>query len=307
MKKKKILKILIPVIAVILAVAVFLGIKFKNTLSLVFDWDNAVSFVNSQRYSREEIENQMKDNKNKMEKIAEENPHINIRGDLTEEEIKALSEGKITKEDAVAIVKGDLTLEEAIKEKDNSSAPQSADGKSEETSSAEEETPADKPLPKPEPGKKDEEVPSSGKKPQTEVSPPKDNTTDANAPPSPGKDEPEPPKDRPSEIIAELYVAQADFMGRLEAMGDRAYQDYKNTHYDRNQITSIVDSYSAEVSTMEKECDAKVRALLTELEAELKKVDGDLSVVKDIRAFYYKEKSLKKTYYLNRLNDEDYK
>ena len=63
MKKKKTLTILIPIVVVILAVAVFFGIKYKNVLTLVFDWDNVVSFVNSQRYNREEIEGQMKDNK----------------------------------------------------------------------------------------------------------------------------------------------------------------------------------------------------------------------------------------------------
>lgn len=298
MKKKKTLTILIPIVVVILAVAVFFGIKYKNVLTLVFDWDNVVSFVNSQRYNREEIEGQMKDNKEKMEKIAEENPHINIRGDLTEEESKALSEGKITHEEAVSIVKGDATLEGVIASKEDNSAKEEKPGK-------------DKEEPKPTTGKTPDKT-DTGKEtstPPPETKPDKTDTKNETPEQKPSEEnkEPEPPKDRASEIIAELYVIQADFISRIEAIGDKAYADYEAIRYKRDQIPAIVNSYSGEVSALERECDGKVRILLTELETELKKVDGDISVVKEIQTYYYKEKSLKKAYYLNRLNDEDYK
>jgi len=387
MKKKKLLRILIPIIVVLVAVAVFFGIKFKNVLTLL-NWDNAVSFVNSQRYDREEIEGQMKDNKEKMEKIAEENPHINIRGDLTEEESKALADGTITKEEAVSIVKGDVTLEEVIASKEDSPAteekpdegkkPQKPTGgttSDKKDTGKETEKPTagttsgkkdtDKETEKPttgttsdkkDPGKetekpttgttsdkkdtgketekptvgttsdkkdtgKETEKPTTGttsgktdtgketEKPATGVTSGNTDTKNeapTNKPPAEDK-KPEPSKDRASEIIAELYVIQADFISRIEAIGDKAYADYEDINYKRDQIPAIVNSYSAEVSALERECDGKVRTLLQELEAELTKVNGDLSVVKEIQTYYYKEKSLKKSYYLNRLNDEDYK
>ena len=263
MKRKKIIRtVVFSVLGIILALLIFLGIRYKDTVKLVFNWDNIVSFVNSQRYSGEEIEKKLDKNKKEMEKIAEKDPNINIRGDLTEEEAKALKDGLITQEEAVAIVKGDATLEEILASKEKK-----------------EETPED------ENPKKDESA-------KQETGPPKAETA---------------PPDRASEIIAELYVIQADFISRLETVGDRAYADYKAQRYDRSKIMDIVDSYTGEVGQMELECDNKVRALLTELEAELKATGGDLNVVKEIRKYYYKEKSLKKTYYLNKLNDEDYK
>lgn len=333
MKNKRTVIIVSFVIALVVAVIVFLGIKFSGVLSLVFDWDNVTSLVNSQRYSREEIENKMQDNKEKMEKIAKENPHINVRGDLTAEESKAFAEGKISKEEAVAIVKGDKTLEEVLTEKestkqtkqdtsgedskDTPSKPltenpekQESTGKTEQNKPASQEKPSksDNPSPAKKPSaespKKDKDNSAKEEKPATKPSEP---SSDTSSKPSAEKSEPPAPVDRPSEIIAELYVAQADFINRLEAIGDRAYEDYKDIHYKRESIPAIVESYSAEVSALERECDARVKALLAELEAELKKVNGDLSVVKEIQTFYYKEKSLKKTYYLNRLNDEDYK
>ena len=266
MKNKKVLKIvLLSVLAIIVVTAAVLCIRFKDALRLV-TWDNIVSLVNSQRYSTDELETQLNENKKKMEDIAEESPHINIRGDLTEEANTALKEGKITKDDAVGIVKGDTTLEKVLSDKAAES--QNPDTQSKEPSQS---TPDE-----------------SSKEPENEP-------------------EAEAPKDRVSEIVAELYVVQADFIARLEAVGDAAYADYKAIHYDRSKITSIVDSYTGTVANMEAECDATVRGLLAELETELNKVGGDLSLVSEIRQFYYKEKSLKKSYYLNKMNDEDYK
>ena len=259
MKIKKTAKIvLFSVLGIVFAILIFLGIRYKDTVKLVFNWDNIVSFVNSQRYSGDEIEDKMQENKKQMEEIAQKDPNINIRGDLTEEEAKALKNGLITQDEAVAIIKGDATLEEILLKKEE----KKEDVKEEEPPSK--ETSA-KPLENP------------------------------------------PNKDRASEIIAELYVLQADFITRLEAVGDRAYEDYKAQNYDRSKVMSIVDSYMGEVASLELECDTKVKELLAELEAELTATGGDLSNVKKIRKYYYDEKRLKKTYYLNKLNDEDYK
>lgn len=266
MKTKKVAKAVgFSILGLLVVVLVILGVRYKDTVKLVFNWDNISSFVNSQRYTREEIEDKMQQNKQEMEKIAQQDPNINIRGDLTEEENLALKQGKITKEEAVAIVKGDTTLNEVLSAK---------------------EEPAGKAEP-----------PGTDKPPKTPADTKEDKPADAL----------EPKADRASEIIAELYVVQADFISRLEALGDRAYEDYRATRCDRTQIMSIVDSYTGEVSSLEAECDGKVSDLLKELKSELTKVGGDLSTVSKIRKFYYNEKSLKKTYYLNRLNDEDYK
>lgn len=258
-KNKKIKTIILVIVAVLLVVLAVIGIRFRNTLKVALSWDNIVSLVNSQRYERTEIEEKMQDNKKEMEKIAKEDPNINIRGDLTEEETKALKDGLITKEEAALIVKGDITLEEILNSK-----------KKEEEQVAEEKPDKPKPEDKPAP-------------------------------------EPEVPQDRASQLISELYVLQADFIARLEEVGNRAYADYKAQGYDRSKVMTIVDSYMGEVSNMEFECDQQVKALLKELEAELAATGGDLSVVSKIRKYYNSEKTLKKTYYLNRLNEEDYK
>jgi hypothetical protein len=275
MKKKKIIiTALLSLLAVIVIVFAALCIKYNGIANLVFNWDNIVSFVNSQRYSTKQLEDKMASNKAKMDKIAEDDPNINIRGDLTEEESKALSEGKITREEAVSIVKGDTTLEKVLASKENSAPKDEKEPQKPETNNGKEDKPKEPEATKPK-----------------EDTPPKE----------------ESPKDRVSEIIAELYVIQADFIAQLEAVGDQAYADYKAIRYKRDQIPAIVDSYTGTVSVMERQCDEKVASLLKELEAELIKVNGDLNTVKEIKKYYYNEKSLKKSYYLNKMNDEDYK
>ena len=275
MKKKKIIiTALLSLLAVIVIVFAALCIKYNGIANLVFNWDNIVSFVNSQRYSTKQLEDKMASNKAKMDKIAEDDPNINIRGDLTEEESKALSEGKITKEEAVSIVKGDTTLEKVLASKENSTPKDEKEPQKPETNNGKEDKPKEPEATKPK-----------------EDTPPKEESS----------------KDRVSEIIAELYVIQADFIAQLEAVGDQAYADYKAIRYKRDQIPAIVDSYTGTVSVMERQCDEKVASLLKELEAELIKVNGDLNTVKEIKKYYYNEKSLKKSYYLNKMNDEDYK
>lgn len=232
-------------------------IRYRNILRLV-TWENITAYINSQRYSSDQLKEKMEKNKLKMEKLAKENPLINIRGELSEEEASALASGEITEDEAKKIVKGDTTLEE-IRESKN---------------------------PKEEKPQKDEEAPAqnSDKKPQK--------------------------GDRVSEIISELYVIQADFMSKLQAIGDQAYAEYKAIHYDRNQIMTIVDGYTKTVGDLEYECDKKVNALLKELKSEVEKENGDKSLVAEVRDYYYTEKSLKKSYYLDLMSDpegNDYK
>ena len=257
MKKKKVIKTAVfSVVALILISLILLCVRYRDTVRLVLNGENIKSFVNSQRYSREDIEEQIEENKEQMQKIAEQDPRINIRGDLTEEEAKALAEGRITSEEAISIVKGDKTLDEILS------------SKSEGQQGGQDKPPVQETV-------------------QGEL----------NTEQNPGETVPN--KDRPSEIIAELYVLQAEFIAKLEALGSKAYEDYKAT-----KLMSIVDSYTGEAGDLEIECDTRVKALLEELDAELTKTGGDKEIIKEIRKHYYKEKSLKKTYYLNKLKDD---
>jgi len=51
------------------------------------------------------------------------------------------------------------------------------------------------------------------------------------------------------------------------------------------------------------QCDAKVEALIAELETELKKIGGDTSIIRTIKNAYENEKALKKAQYLKLLDE----
>ena len=308
-KKKLIKRIVISLAGVLIGLPLILiiaaGCIFGfDTVFYALKSDNLMAFINSMRYSQEDIENKMEENQQKLEKIVEESPLIEIRGGLTEEETKALAEGKITQEQAVQLVKGEITLEEAMAANQapgtpadpNSQDPNAADPNAIDPNGQVPQTPATTPATAPEQTPATPQSPSAGKTPQPTTQTKPSNTTTA-----------KPEVDEVSTLVAELYVVQADFLSRLEAVGDQAYADYVATHYDRSQVDTIVNSYTATVGAMESECDKKVSALVKDLKAAIKKANGDMNLAKEVTNYYYTEKSLKKSYYINKIKGEDYK
>lgn len=108
MKKRRKLKIFLIVLAVILAFIAGL---------IIWQWNNVNSFIYFLRYSEDDLNKMMDDNKNELN-TALSSVNIVVPRELTEEEINALEEGIITEEDAVEISLGITTLEEKIQKKD---------------------------------------------------------------------------------------------------------------------------------------------------------------------------------------------
>jgi len=241
----------------------------------IWQRDNIKSFINSIRYSTEKIEQKMEANKKKMEKLIDDNDLEVRKGGLTEEETAALTSGEITQEEAKKILRGKTTLEKLRGKK---KAEASADKKDEEVQNSETANP--KP---PEPEKTETSKESVNKEPEK---PPKEDKMTREV----------------SDIVAELYVVQADFISQLEAIGQQMYAEYiGENNYNRENIPNIIEKNLPTVGKLERECDAKINTLLAELETALKDGGGDLSLVDEIRNYYYEEKSLKKTYYFDQI------
>ncbi len=67
--------------------------------------DNISAFIDSFRYSQEEVINKLEENKESIQKFVDETPEVTVR-DLTEQEAQALNDGELTEEDAVKILTG---------------------------------------------------------------------------------------------------------------------------------------------------------------------------------------------------------
>ena len=110
---------------------------------------------------------------------------------------------------------------------------------------------------------------------------------------------------RASECVARMYVLKSNFETRLTALFEQAKSEYISIpgKGSRELRLSVLKNYYSKISDLESECDAQVNVVLSELDAILKESGEDRSIVQKIRQSYNDEKSLKKAYYLNMLNN----
>ena len=235
----------------------------------IWQRDNIVSFVNSLRYSETEISDKRVSNEQKMQEITETTDYIDVRGGLTSEEEQALASGEITSDDAIKLVRGQTTLEELRAMK---ATPDTQD------TAAQTQSPS-----------------------ASEKLPGQDNAQ----PPKASEESRKPTKqeimtEKVSNIVAELYVVKSDFISQLHAAGMRAHDQFVAQGKNYKELPSLIEIYIPVAGDLEKNCDTKVNELLKQLEEALTEGGGDLSLVNEIRQYYYEEKSLTKTYYLNK-------
>ncbi len=68
-------------------------------------WNTITAFTDSLKYSQDELEQSMAQNKEELQKFLDEEENITVR-DLTQEEAEALSEGSLSEEEVVALLTG---------------------------------------------------------------------------------------------------------------------------------------------------------------------------------------------------------
>lgn len=102
------------------------------------------------------------------------------------------------------------------------------------------------------------------------------------------------------EKITKLYGLKAYYLGLLGNLFSQAKQEYNAVKDSDANLKSVASKYISKAASLESECDSKVYGMLAELESELKKTGGDISVISTIEQAYIKEKRLKKSYYLTK-------
>lgn len=105
------------------------------------------------------------------------------------------------------------------------------------------------------------------------------------------KDTPMKQSSRLQELIAKIYVLRSTYIGRIDALVNQARHEY---YQDKSRKSELEGKYLRIGSGMEKECDAQMEALISEIHAELIRTGGDLSLIDEIRSVYAQEKSAKK-------------
>lgn len=208
----------------------------------VMQRDNISAAIKAFSYTEAEIDNMVKESKEKLEsEIARKLP--NMVSDFTAEEEAKIMSGEMTLEDAVKLKKEELeTKKKSV-------------GVTEATASAAVST-----------DEKTAEIASAK--------------------------------------IIEFYSLKAYYLGQLGQLEAKVIADYAALPDSKKNLVGkkeVAGKYMSVATSLLAQCDARVAALLGELENEINAVGGDLSIITTIKNAYENEKNLKKAYYMSKL------
>ncbi len=233
-------------------------------------WNTISAFIDSVRYSNEELTQQLEDNKKKVDDFLAQEEDITVR-DLTEEESKALNEGNLTEEEIIELLVGTPTQQPT--------ASPVVTEKPETTSKPEENT--QQPIATP---------------PQTATPAPQESSGQIVA-----------KLIAKLYVQKSTYLNKLDV---IEAEAREAYMNLPYDFRQDNDETKLSDGkkqllqkFLPIVASWETECDNVVGEIIDEIRAELKKSGKGTEIADTLYESYLNEKKTKKAYFINRYMD----
>ena len=143
---------------------------------------------------------------------------------------------------------------------------------------------------------------------------PREEPASTSRPESDGTPPPEPPKPAEntyqkelSALIARVYVLREEYTLALDTMYADAKAEYLALPAEKRTKTHLVKmarGYLSRASALEKECDGKMDEIVRAMEKLLRENDGDLGLVDTVVYTYANEKSLKKSWYISKLEQK---
>ena len=105
------------------------------------------------------------------------------------------------------------------------------------------------------------------------------------------------------QLVATMYVLQATYEGKLEAIVQEAIDEYTAGEHTSENRTRIVYSKYDALTKLEQECDQKVADIVSRMRELLKATGQSESLADDVQRTYEEEKSLKKAYYIREFQE----
>ena len=105
-------------------------------------------------------------------------------------------------------------------------------------------------------------------------------------------------------IVDRVYALRAEYLQALDDLQGEAVAAYKaipKSQRNKKAIVNFVSTYIAKATTLEKQCDGKMDALVKELTQLQKKYGQSMELVEAVKYTYANEKSLKKAWYMSEL------
>ena len=253
------------ILAVIVLLMGALAWRFRNELA---------AFNISRQYSTQELEDQLAGNDQTIRDAVDASSDVTVRAP-TDEEREALRSGSMTQEELVERLTGGASAEQSASQTPTETQP-----------SAETTKPTETPAPSAE-AAKPAETPALTETKQTAAQTAYQQQLSA--------------------LIARVYVLREEYVNALEDMETAARADYKalpESQRTGKKLASLVSGYLAEAAALEKECDAKMDAVIAEMETLISANNGDMALTDTVFNTYVNEKSLKKAWYMSRLQEK---
>ena len=143
---------------------------------------------------------------------------------------------------------------------------------------------------------------------------PREEPASTSCPESDGTPPPEPPKPAESTyqkelsaLIARVYVLREEYTLALDTMYADAKAEYLALSAEKRtktQLLKMARGYLSRASALEKECDGKMDEIVRAMEKLLRENDGDLGLVDTVVYTYANEKSLKKSWYMSKMEQK---
>ena len=258
---------MIPLTVFVLLTAVFgiLAWRFREEIR---------AFSVSRQYSTKELEDQLAGNDQTIRDAVEASSDVTVRAP-TDEEREALRDGSLTQEELIDRLTG-------------SNAATEPKPPVEQTGTA-----AD-------PAKPDSAKPTG-------------NQPVPDKPEKPAETKPEPTAEQKdyqkklSALVAQVYVLREEYVGALEDMEAAAKADYNalpESQRTSTKLAPLVSDYLAKAAKLEEECDGKMDSIVTEMRTLITENNGDMSLLDTVVYSYANEKSLKKAWYMSRLQEK---
>lgn len=109
-----------------------------------------------------------------------------------------------------------------------------------------------------------------------------------------------------SSLIAEVYVLREQYTIELDNMYDAAKAEYKampQSERTTEKLSKWAMGYVSRANRLEKKCDASMDDVVARMEELIRANNGDLNLVDTVVYTYASEKSLKKAFYMSKLEE----
>ncbi len=234
--------------------------------------DEIKAYRISRQYSSQELEDQLAENDRAIQDVAKDSAGITVRVP-TDEEREALRDGSMTREELVERLTEKPGAQTGGAGAEHEGGQNQAAGSPTPDKTAKPESTA--------PTKTSEETGNAEKQKKYES--------------------------ELSALIAKVYVLREEYIAALDDMEAAAKADYRalpSAQRTGTAMASLVSSYLAKATELEKQCDDRMDAIVAELRTLISENKGDMSLLDTVVYSYANEKSLRKAWYMSKLEEK---